>query len=304
MSWWKRLLRGTDRRAIEDDERLSESMAAAIGATGDQLKTVRAAIERLAADVRAVERQHERLIALRKGEGDAPARLDRLERTLDTTRVITHLGQAAAQGEFADDPVSHLVIANLLPDEAYEALVDAVPAPLFFAGDIGTGQELPLPLALAPVHSMVAWNFVGTVVRKALGPAILARFEEAPAPLMQHSPQFVTKPAAPLVASRGHLAQRRRGDAIPGDRHRARQVLTTVVPLVAGTESVDVRLKRLDRDSGPRSAVSVPCKTLSLPRNSALTIVNASGSIEFAALAPAANLYTYEFAIGPLSRDL
>ena len=95
------------------------------------------------------------------------------------------------------------------------------------------------------------------------------------------------------------MALRRAADTIPSDRRRAREVLTTLVPLSCRTETLEVRLHRINTDRAQGSTAA----TLSIPCNSALTILNASGSIEFALCAQLPELCTYEFAIGPLSRD-
>ena len=299
MTWWRALARVTDRRAVERDARQLEAVAGSVKALGDQLRAISEAVANVTAELRDVQRQTAQLIALRVEDGDAPARMEQLENVLGTERVASHLAAATARAELADNPVPYLLIANVLPDDVYRAVVEAVPPPVFFnrAGQ----QELALPLTLAPVPSIAAWTFVTKVVRTALAPAILARFEDPLHRLLTPDASVGASDLAALTASRGHLALRQPGDVIPKGRRRAAHVLTTVVPLVRGDEGVprmNLVLQRHGHAGGSSPPDPAAARAIPLSSNSALTFVSLAGTLEFVAdptTEATSGLHTYEF---------
>ena len=250
-------------------------MAAAIEALADQLRTMRADVAALATELRVVQLRTDQLAALQVDDSDAADRIDQLEGVLDAEGVIRHVTAAVARSTFAHEPFPHLVVSEVLPDPVYRAMVDAIPPAVFFDAERQHRYEIPVPPVLAPIDAIVTWTFVVDVVRKTLAPAILARFEE---PLTRT-----------LAASRGHLALRRPGEAIPRDGRRTAPVLTTVVPLAGeGVDDVQLVLERAQDASQSRA--------IALPRNSALAFLSALGRAALpAAESEAPGLHTYEF---------
>lgn len=302
MTWWRALLRATDRHAVERDARRLDAMVTSLDAFRDSVTALENAVATASGELRRLQRQGDALIALRMADADAPARMRRLERILDADRVMAHVLDAVGRAELTPDPVPHLLVRGLLPDDIHEALVDAVPPESFFDEDPGR-QELPLPLTFAPVHAIATWTFVSRIARKTFGPAIVARFDEAPPHLLAREPGSMA-PGAALSASRGRIAVRRAGDVVPKDRRRTAQVLTTFVPLTLPGEEVAVSLAphAPGADGGSRSDTPERA-SMTLPANSALTVLSLAGSVEFlsrAGVEPArTGVCMFEFPIGP-----
>jgi hypothetical protein len=298
VKWWLALVRAADRRAVEQDARRLRSMSDAMNAFAEQLKAIDRTVTDAQSQLRTVQRQVDRLIAVRSADLDAPARMRRLEPVLDTGHCVRHAAAAIAGAEWADDPVPHLVIANLFPDDLYRALVDAVPPAVLFDDETDNLRVLSLPPALAPVHSIVTWTFVTDAVRKTLGPAIAARFagplQRMPMPESSFGAGRVTP-----AASRGRLTLRRPGDVIPGARRRSAAALMTIVPLAHPAEGTE----RLNLWLQPDADGESTRKVMSLAANSALTFVSLAGHATVGdASSTGSGLYAYEFPIG-LSGD-
>lgn len=289
MSWWQAFSRPAAGRAGNEDARRVESLRTAVEALSAQVTAIGEAVAKAAGDVDALQRQAACLASLRADDAAAPARLRELEGVLDEARAASHVGAAAARASLIDDPVPHLIVAGVLPDDLYRVVVAAIPAPAYF--DAGSRTELPLPLTLAPVDVIAAWAFVSGIMRTAFAPAVASRFDESLRRRPGGDGVAGGEEALELRASRGHLAIRHAGDAVPKERRRSAHVLTTVMPLVDPDDPprADLLLRR-------RSEAVAGRTTITARPNMAVTFLALDGTLEYALdAAPGSAIYTYEF---------
>jgi hypothetical protein len=289
----KRLIRALDPRALERNADTVDSLRAATKALRNDLRSIRAALADLTTQLNAVERQMEQLVVLRREEIDAPARMDMLQRILNTDRVAAHVRQAMERTDIVDSPVPHGITSALLPSEVYDALLDAIPPPIFF--EVASRPELPVPPRLAPMHSLATWAFVADLVDEVIGPALITRFRE---PLDHYirslCPSLATTAGGLMFRARqGRIVQRRPGIDAPARRARPWDFLTTVLCLAYPHDG---------EQYGSQIYAAVPTP-IPFRANSALTMVDTIGAHEYVSIPSSepANtaLYTYEFRIGP-----
>ena len=261
-----------------------------------ELDTAGEAVARLAEDVDRLRRRVGRLAVLRTGAPDEAAQLRALESVLDFERVVRHVEGACAAAEQPAGPVPHVVVSNLFPADVHAAIVEAIPEPVFFEAVADGAYELGIPPRLAPFHVMVTWEFVKTVVLRALSPALIVRLHQPLAAFAQ-----TRFPALPpfddwnveVTLSRGRLVRRAAGYTGVANEDRPWDLLTTVV-CVGGSQE--------DRSYGSvLDGRSVPFRS-----NGALAFVGPAALHEYASIPLAApqqaSRHTYEFGIGP-TRD-
>jgi hypothetical protein len=248
------------------------------------------------------------LRALRQADADIDAQIARLEQTLNFDEAIRHVHDAVGRGELFTDPIPHLLLTDLLPSFVYDAVVGAIPDPVFFK-DVGPDSaELRLPPRLAPTHSIVAWAFVTEIVLQVLGPALVTRLS---APLDAFATrQFPELPPlsrwhVEITLSEGRLVRSAgvRGQLSSGGRPW--DVLTTIMSLapLAGIDETSTVLELTgDALSVPGSMLREDApKRVSLGGNAALTMVGAARACRELRAAGAASgaRCMYEFGVGP-----
>ena len=152
----------------------------ALDLSGDPLRAqagaVRSELSKLLSRTEILRRRVEQLSAVRDEAGHLAAQIARLEQVLDFDRVAEHVRGAVTRASLAAEPVPHLIASGLLPADVYLAVIDAIPAPVFFDGRAEEGQELRVPPRLAPTAAIVTWMFLNEVGR-VLSDLLVARFE-------------------------------------------------------------------------------------------------------------------------------
>ena len=205
MSRLRALLRGLDPRARGRDA-AGAAAARTSKALRVEVRTLREEARGLALQLEALTRQQAQLGTLLDEEATAAARLDQLAGILNAVRVGVHVRDAVARATLAERPVPHVVVANFLPADVYDAAVAAIPAPLFFERGPGRTGTLPVPPKLAPSYAVVTWTFLSDIAATVLAPALDAHVL---APLRVRDPQLVGEmpvcAATPLSARPGHL---------------------------------------------------------------------------------------------------
>jgi len=234
----------------------------------------------------------EQLAALRADEAHETAQIARLERVLDFDRVVAHVRDAVARAEVAADPVPHVVVADLLPADAYQKLVDAIPSAVFFDGRPEQGQEVRVPPRLAPMSSIVTWMFVDEVAR-VLSDLLVARLAE---PLAAYAcAQFPSLPpfddwGVDITVTDSRLVRRAPGFAGRPPADRPWQLVNSVVDLARQQDTLEYGSK-------------LRAKEIAFRANSMVTWVGPPDVHVHASIpdrAPAdVERYTYEFGIGP-----
>jgi len=107
-----------------------------------------------------------------------PARLDRgLQRISDAT-IRSHVRAVVAAAPLESDPCPYIVLEQLLPDDAYDELVAAIPSPLFFEHLASNRQDLKVPFPFAPRYHREIWlAFRRLIVANGLIPALSDKFQ-------------------------------------------------------------------------------------------------------------------------------
>ena len=102
---------------------------------------------------------------------------DRALKRIGDARVPVHVREVVAAAPLESDPFPHIVLNDLLPDDAYDALVAAIPPPLFFEHLPVNRQDLKVPFEFAPRHHREVWQaFHAHIVMNALVPALCEKF--------------------------------------------------------------------------------------------------------------------------------
>jgi hypothetical protein len=161
----------------------ADAHAARTRAVAIALKTLRADVQAMRRDMAAivaradvVSRQVAQIRGIQAGSRDVAATLDELAAVMDMDRVRAHVRAAVERAAFLDHPGPRLAIEALWPGDVYDALIGAIPAPIFFDGTPASGQTLRVPPRLAPVTAIATWTFAAAIVDREIVPAVAARF--------------------------------------------------------------------------------------------------------------------------------
>jgi hypothetical protein len=159
-------------RELREIRRTSEQQRERVERALDAHDAVLAALPELQARI-------ERCISVYVQDAKHPARLADFRRGVDTAAVLAHVTSAVEQGQLHLDPCPHLVIDKVFPDDFFNWLVDALPAPLFFEKTSDLRDEMPVPFVMAPAYNRAVWELFHEAIEKAFLPAVIAAFRPA-----------------------------------------------------------------------------------------------------------------------------
>jgi hypothetical protein len=252
------------------------ALRASTKALRSELRAINESVHGLSGQLDAVRTQLDQLAALREEEARTAGRPSALARVLDADRIRTHLREAVTRAVVVDDPIAHAIVAEVIPRDVYTALLDAVPAPIFFAGGGGGGQEIPVPPKIAPADAIATWSVLSEVMRDTLVPALAQRFDG--------------RPDMTFTMEMGRLVCREAGGVPVPHRLEPWHLFTVVIHLAAAHDSTDYG-SRL----GPTE--------LPFQANTAVVVLG-GGPHEYVAIPPdaAARRCSYEFRISPTVR--
>ena len=263
-----------------------------VGALRSEAGAVRSELSTLASRLETLRRRMEQLSALRDEERDVAARVAELERVLDFTRVAAHVRSAARESPLVAEPVPHLIVSNLLPADAYRAVMHAIPASVLLDGRAERGQEVRVPPRLAPTTAIITWTFLNEVGR-VLSDVLVERLAE---PLAAHARRrFPSLPPADGWGVEITLSEARIVRRIPGYQggspaDRPWDLLTGVLYLGRHQDTAEY---------GSRlHGAAIPFRANSLLACAGAADIHAYASIPRDAPADTER-YSYEFGIGP-----
>ena len=157
----------------------ARAVAASLKVLRADLQSMRREMAAVAARADAVSRQVAQVRQLQSGGPATPALLDELAALMATDRVASHVRAAIERAAGQDDPLSRLAIESLWPGDVYDALIGAIPDPVFFEGPDSAAQTLRVPPRLAPVDAIAVWTFVAEIVNDVVVPAVAERFRRS-----------------------------------------------------------------------------------------------------------------------------
>ena len=105
--------------------------------------------------------------------------LERALQRIGDARVSAQVRAVVAAAPLESDPCPYIVLDDLLPDDVYDALISAIPPPLFFDHLNVTRQDLKVPFEFAPRYHWEIWHaFQKHVFMKELVPALTDKFQD------------------------------------------------------------------------------------------------------------------------------
>jgi hypothetical protein len=222
----------------------------------EAMKPLRKEVRRLAREIESLQSEL-RETSARAARGDRYAsqlrlaaeldqrqhdRISALDELLDEKRIAAHVSGAVERAELRTDPFEHIVVEDLLPQPAYDLLLEAIPPEPFFDDHDPIKRNLPFPVAFAPALTTRVWNFADAVIAaRMVKPAILEKFH---APLQEHfdtvfGPDFRARAnALPHLAGGGRLMLRRAGYHLDPHRDPKRSMLTCLLYLARAGDDV------------------------------------------------------------------
>lgn len=231
----------------------------------------------LAGPLRELRRSVAQLDELRREAARVDADVAMLERVLDFEAVARHAEAAIMAGEMLDGAVPRLRVTRLLPDDAYAAVREAIPGPVFLEPGESGVTVVRVPPREMPARIILVWTFMTDLVLDVLSRALIARLGEPIAALTQT--RFPDLPpfgdwGVEVTLSRGRLVRRMAEAGLePVGQPESWDLITAVLdlgdPLGAGT--------------GNTLIASVGAAVLPEPQ------AGSSG----------ADRWTYEFGVGP-----
>lgn len=249
--------------------------------------------------------------------------IERLAAVLDEARIAEHVRRAVDAARLLTDPYEHIVIERLLPDDAYELLIRAIPPSEFFDDRDRIKQNLTFPMEYGPTLAVSVWGYMDDVIAKRIvRPAVFDKFHQ---PLQAHfrsvfGAEFLDRAnALPQAASGGRLMLRRPGYHLDPHRDPKRSMLTCLMYLAREGDSEEhgTQIFRVHDDEDadykqtyyPASA-GHQCelvKVVPFRPNTMLVFLNSRGAhgATIPADAPATlERYTYQFYVAPLNEAL
>jgi hypothetical protein len=210
---------------------------------------------------------------------------------LEGNRLAAHAAAAVARATLHLEPFPHVVIKDLLPDDAAGELVRALPPSVFFKRH-AKRHQLKVPFVFAPAYSRLVWGaFFEKVVTGTLLPAITEKFRPALDDFVRtHWPHLrsMAEAGIELRIANSRLMLRRPGYVIKPHRDPRWAFLTCLVylPRPKDVESYGTQIYRLRNEpnvthSSPLWVDPSECeliKDVPAERNTALVFLNSTGA--------------------------
>lgn len=239
-----------------------------------------------------LRRQVERLLALYQDDAKWTDRLAAFRATVNPDAVRAHARRAVERVHLELDPSPHVVIDSVLPDDVYDALVEALPRPVYFDKVNEARDEMVVPFDCAPAFSRLVWGLFHDTIDQALLPALIDKFRPALDDFIRASwPALGSWTEAQVVLRQANprLMLRRAGYEIKPHRDPRWGFLTALVYLVPrdgtvpayGTQLYRLREERDEPHTSPFWARPEECELVrDVPgtANQALVFLNGTGA--------------------------
>jgi hypothetical protein len=299
-------------QVLEEQRRrdVLESLCARVEALAGEVRQVGQALETLAA-------REAELRAVLHADGMLDHKLAGLPRILDEARIVAHVERAIAAAPLRLEPFPHCIIDPVLPEQYFSALIRGIPPREQFHGNERNRRHVKVPLTVAPAYSRRVWNFMISVVQRALQPLLVDKFREPLSEwIVRHWPSLAADPFGDpmdLVIADGRIMLHGRGYRIPPHRDPKWGFLTCILYLAHpedseawGTELYAVSDDDEAAGAAPHWIDERRCRLVDIVpyrANTMLVFLNSTGAhgARIPDDAEPADLerYIYQFRIGP-----
>ena len=287
-----------------------------------QLTALTQRLDEVLGEVRGQREQLTRLARAYAVDGEQLDRIRTVADVWDTRAIASHVRDVVAATPVLTDPFPHLVLDPLLPPDAFQVLLDAVPPGDFFDGEKHLDlRGIGLTPTIVPLFCKAIWRSVrNDIIGRVLGPALAERFRPFAREYLRLSvgQEFVEDALAlPLHPHGLRLMLRRRGWSLRPHCDPRDQFISTLLYLArpGEAETYGTQLFRVHQenfvpgwantyypeDEGLRCEVA---KTMPYRGNLCLSFLNLGGGAHGAAVpedAQPADLrrLVFQFYMGP-----
>jgi hypothetical protein len=237
----------------------------------------------------------------------------------DAPYVARHVAGAIDRTRLDTTPMAHVVIDSLLPQETYDALVDAIPPMELFSDRDARKQNFKLDAAeIVPEWTATALRFVeDLVIPRMIVPGLLQKLEEhvRATYVKKHGESLGGQVAAlPHISTAGRLMLRRPGYHLDPHLDPDRVVVTCLIYFArpGDDESFGTSFYRIDGDlvidrrntffPGNEGYRCDLVKTAPFRPNTAVAFINAGGAHGAdipSSAPPGTERYAYQFYVSP-----
>ena len=255
--------------------------------------------------------------AVHKSDAGPTRSLKTALKQIDHARVFAQVQAVVGAAPPESDPCPHIVLDDLLPDDAYDALVAAIPPPLFFEHLAVNRQDLEIPFKFTPRYQREVWQaFQDRIVMNALVPALTDKFQnDLDLFVRTNWPGVVDSMADAGISLHpilGRIMRRRPGYEIKPHRDPRWSFLTCILYLTKRDDRqlYGTQLCRLqqEQESSSRAPLWIDERNVEVVRevpgrpNSAVVFLNSTGAHRAAIPAdapPETDRYIYQVRFGP-----
>lgn len=144
-----------------------------------QIDLALAAHEEALAALPDLQARVERVATAYAHDAKSAPRLSDFLSMVDRQAVLAHVTRSVEHAELQLAPCPHLVVENIFPQDVFDRLIEALPAPVFFEKTDDLRDEMPVPFTMAPAYSRAVWDLFHEAVEQAFLPAVIAAFRPA-----------------------------------------------------------------------------------------------------------------------------
>ena len=298
------------------DEDLS-AVRQQLATVAEQLAAVGTSVAGVAEKLVEQSRRSDQLVAAYCSDAQRKNDIDRALRIFSAPDIEAHARRAIETAVVRDDPFPHAFIEHLLPEEAYDHLVNALPPRVFFEDRPVNKQQLVVSFPFAPAYSRAVWDRFKVLADAVIGPAVQARFQEHIDAYLRHICPALGAERLAFNVSDGRIMLRRPGYVIAPHRDPKKGFIAVLMNLARkgdperyGTQIYRVKEDREAPSLAPFWIDAAKCELVGevpFRRNTALVFLSSTGAHGASIPAdapPDIERYQFQFRVGPEAADL
>lgn len=283
----------------------------------DDLQKMTGTLDEIKSHIAELNVRESQLRAILRRDTELDARQAELPALLRTTDIAAHVAERFRAATLCDQPLPHLVVDRIVPDDLYDALIAGIPPVELFHERRPNKRQMIVPFSIAPSYARRVWDYMAqTVVTQMFVPAMLDKFREPLFEWLRNSFPALGDSAIhrmKMTASDGRILLRTRGYVIPPHRDPKWGFLTGLMYLArpGDNETWGTQLYAVQDDEEARGVAAYwidpsRCRQVadvSFIPNRMLVFLNAGGAhgatIPEDAQPESLERYAYQFRVGP-----